>query len=374
MARPSGSAPADVTLGKRLVFLGIVVALSLLLRELLCSAYVVHRHRRGGDLIGGPLDISPLSTVNLIYRAGVRRGLFDAPPPDVELKLESKPNPYLHLDPVLGYAPKAGEYIHTFSRRSTRRQQWQGIQTKVTINPDGSRWTGPTPSGDAPAIYIFGDSFVFGTGVNDEQTFSFLLQIGMPNHRVRLFAQGGYGLTQAYLNFNRLRDSMNPGDIVIIGYADWHDERHVVAPSFLRQSVVYHKKRNIEVPPVVMPKASLTTDGRIEITYVRQRCSENQGYCSTPDPTASEMTAIGAALINHIAANAPGKMYLLHFDGNPANPTFGLLRENVVRIPARAQDFDYFIRDDVEGFDEHPGPYWHYAQSRRLLETLMPRN
>ena len=29
-----------------------------------------------------------------------------------------------------------------------------------------------------------------------------------------------------------------------------------------------------------------------------------------------------------------------------------------------------FIQDDIEGFDSHPGPYWHYAISRRLLEIL----
>ena len=42
----------------------------------------------------------------------------------------------------------------------------------------------------------------------------------------------------------------------------------------------------------------------------------------------------------------------------------------IVRISALVSDFDYFISDDVVGFDPHPGPYWHYAISRKLIDVV----
>jgi hypothetical protein len=48
----------------------------------------------------------------------------------------------------------------------------------------------------------------------------------------------------------------------------------------------------------------------------------------------------------------------------------GLLSGSVRRISALGEDFHYVSMDSVLGFDPHPGPYWHYAISRKLIETL----
>jgi hypothetical protein len=64
-------------------------------------------------------------------------------------------------------------------------------------------------------------------------------------------------------------------------------------------------------------------------------------------------------------------VYLLHYDGSKQNSIFGFLSGSVHRISALKEDFDYSIRDDIMGFDNHPGPYWHYAISRKLIETLV---
>ena len=103
----------------------------------------------------------------------------------------------------------------------------------MTINPDGSRFVG-APRPGKPTVYIFGDSWVFGTGVPDELTFAGRLYEALPDWNVRLLALGGYSLTQAWLTFERLKE-IGPDDIVILGYADYFDVRHVVAPSRLRE-------------------------------------------------------------------------------------------------------------------------------------------
>ena len=122
--------------------------------------------------------------------------------------------------------------------------------------------------------------------------------------------------------------------------------------------------------PFSLLKASLDKNGEIENSYVNGNWSENNGYCEKKEPSSSEMTNLTAALINHISDNTKAKVYLIHFEGNYDNPVFELINDKVTLVSALSGDFDYFIRDSVEGFDHHPGPYWHYAISRKLLETL----
>ena len=120
----------------------------------------------------------------------------------------------------------------------------------------------------------------------------------------------------------------------------------------------------------MLPKAVLDDRGVIRITHVLARCDENEGYCDQADPPKDEIDRITAALINEIAEISSAPVYLLHYDGSKENPIFGLLSSSVRKISALKEDFDYSIRDDIMGFDNHPGPYWHYAISRKLIEAL----
>ena len=220
-----------------------------------------------------------------------------------------------------------------------------------------------------PSLFVFGDSFVFGEGVNDEQTFSFLLQQAMPNFNVRLFAAGGYSLTQAFLNFERLKHEISDRDTIIVGYGDFYDIRHVIAPSWLRElNEAIGMARGDRMG--LLPKASVNPNGVISFSYIQQDCSINRLYCEQPDPTKEEMQNVTAALANHIAENTGAKVYLLHFAGVADNPVLHLLSKRFVLISALADDFDYQITDDVLGYDPHPGPYWNYAIFKKLLAVL----
>ena len=69
-----------------------------------------------------------------------------------------------------------GKYQTIFSRRARNSSEWQRLSVSETIKPDGTRWTGEGEPSSSSNVYIFSDSFVYGWGVNDEQTFAFLLQ------------------------------------------------------------------------------------------------------------------------------------------------------------------------------------------------------
>ena len=361
---------------KKVAFWAISLVLMLLLFEVFASAALMYRYRFAqNSSVALQREISAVSSINLISEVARRAGVkFDNSVGYQRYRKETQPDPFLRPDSELGFIALPGVYLHTYFLRQNALSDWTSMQVKVTMNEDGSRWTGTAEQDAESSVYFFGDSFVFGSGVNDEHTFAYLLQQARPEWRVKLFALGGHSLTQAYLRFGHLKNTITDKDIVILGYADFYDKRHVLAPSWFRALNKWIAKRNPDASGrnFVWPKVSIADDGRIEISYVQENCLHNNSYCEDDDPSSIEMTKATVALINYIASNTQAKVYLLHLAGNADNPVFALTR-NTTHVSALPSDFDYFIRDDIEGFDPHPGPYWHYAISRKLLQVLSDR-
>lgn len=307
-------------------------------------------------------DPSYSSLVNLARRFGQTVGLSDPP---VVLE-ETSPSPFFRADPLLGYSAAPGVYTQSYSRPSPITGQY--LRNRVTIDADGSRWTG-VPRPGRPTVYVFGDSWVFGNGVPDELTFASHLHQALPDWNVRLLALGGWSLTQAVLNFDRLKD-IGPNDVIILGYAGYYDVRHVVAPSRLREIAAWLERTNQPLPAFLMPKASLAPGGVLSFSYIDQRCSALGDYCRGADPSAKEMTAVTAALVNHIASRTRARVYLLHFAGAADKSLYAQLDPKVGVISAVHGSADSVVQDDIMGLDGHPGPYWHYAISRRLLAAI----
>jgi hypothetical protein len=170
-----------------------------------------------------------------------------------------------------------------------------------------------------------------------------------------------------------LQSNIRPDDLVIIGYADFYDVRNVAAPSGLRALETWLKikvaeEKNREVGKI--PKAEIRNDGRLTVSLVEQDCHMVVDYCKKTDPSQFYMMMVSVRLINEIARETKAKVYLLHFDGLKTNAIFQNLDHNVTTISALQEDFGYFINDTVEYFDTHPGPYWHYAISRKLLSQI----
>jgi len=98
---------------------------------------------------------------------------------------------FTHADDTLGYAPDA-------NRRVTARKLYGDqvlYDVTYTIGPDGLRVAPPVQ--DAPVagcVAFFGDSVSFGEGVNDDQTFPYLVGLKTAGrYRIYNFAFSGYG-------------------------------------------------------------------------------------------------------------------------------------------------------------------------------------
>jgi hypothetical protein len=358
--------PLDPSKKKNTLFAAITLVGTLFFLEMFASWALMLRMRLAKSENFTKYEPTYFSLLNIPYD---KFGLFDR---RSEYRITTEPKPRSGSDPELGYRLLPGKYQDIFSRRSRDSSEWERLPINVTIRNDGTRWTGECEPSSNTVVYIFGDSWVFGTGVNDEQTFAFLLQLARKDMCVKLFAVDGYGMTQSFIQFHKLVDRIKPNDIVILGYADYFDVRNVAAPSRLRLERDWHESHGLAEDSIMLPKADLDDLGAIHISYVQRRCDENGGYCDRNDPARDEMSRITTALINGIAETSSAPVYLLHFDGSKKNPIFGRLSDTVRRISALEEDFGYVLRDDVLGFDPHPGPYWHYAISRKLIEALAP--
>ena len=343
---------------KTFVFSIILIAALVAFLEIAASAFVFHRYH---DNFSESLQTHKKTAIGTLIEkllAFKKRSDFVAKSAD--------PEPYRGPDSIHGFRINPGKYILTYRKRNY--DSLLQFKFHVTVNEDGSRYVGEPPFPTERDVFVFGDSFVFGEGVNDEQTFTYLLQSTFKNTRFHLYAAGGYALHNAYLNFEKVSSRIGAEDVIILGHADFYDVRHVAAPSRLRW---WGEPNAIKNDPKDFKhlRVKLEND-RLIFDRVPLFCAYNDGYCDQSDPPESYMDSVTAKLINGIAEKTKAKIYLLHFYGPLRDGITSQLDPRVHIIRAAAENFDFQHRDDINGFDGHPGPYWNHAIYKRLTDTL----
>jgi hypothetical protein len=350
-----------VSIGKKAIYYAILAVIVVATSEILSSAFLFFHYRdRIAGLSGEP---SGSATVALV-RAGLD-GLLGRNPA-VFTRLSRLPDGFFAEDAEQGYRATPGRYVFRYTRQRDGRPQH--IDTVVTINPDGTRFTGTAPQPAARQIFVLGDSFVFGDGVNDEQTFSFLLQSAFPRDAVRLQALGGWSWANALVSLRRLGSEIRPSDAIVLGYAAYYKERHVETPSRLRdiRNWMARSFPEVELKASERLVRARLEQGRLVLDTIPMHCKFNPTYCDGANPSVEDIDKVSIALLDAIAAATPGKIHLLHFFGPKDDPVLRRLPANVELIAATPADFNYVMRDDIMGFDDHGGPYWHYAMYSRL--------
>ena len=101
---------------------------------------------------------------------------------------------HTHFDPMLGWSNIPGRQCKDIYRKGAN----------VTINDQGFRalydYTKEQPPGKI-RIICSGDSFTFGCGVDDKETWPYYLDTCDPRIETINMGQGGYGTGQMYLNY-----------------------------------------------------------------------------------------------------------------------------------------------------------------------------
>lgn len=343
------------------VLLAVLVVAAL---ELLSAAFLYVQHSSQISAAAGRAIGSP--TLEVLRQA--RGVLF---PEASHARMVRIPDGFFVADAEQGYRANPGRYVFRYGRQ--RAGKPEHIDTVVSVNADGTRFTGNRPAKSLRNLYVLGDSFVFGDGVNDGQTFGFLLQAAFSRDAVHLHALGGYSWANALVTLDRLSDRIGADDVIVLGYALYYKERHVAAPARLRSirdwMATSFPGTELSAGDRLI-RARLDGSGQPVLDTIPMHCKFNADYCTGAEPGADYTDRVSIALLRAIAGKTRAKVYLLHMFGPKDDPVLANLPAGVELVAATPADFSYAMRDDVMGFDDHGGPYWHYAMFTRLKQAL----
>jgi hypothetical protein len=160
-------------------------------------------------------------------------------------------------DDRLGWAPRPGAVV--------RHRLADNYDVTYRIDEQGLRAHTPSPAATV-RVHVFGDSFTFGQGVEDDQTYPALLQQALgPAYEVVSYGVNGYGPEQMYLRMERYADRIAAGDLVLWAPVSEDLGRSFIDPRYICALAASQRLR-IEVAPVLGP------DG-FEAAMVGERCT-----------------------------------------------------------------------------------------------------
>lgn len=157
-------------------------------------------------------------------------------------------------DPAVGFVHVAGPITMQFPN---------GYTVRATHDANGRRITAPAGTvrpASADSIWIFGCSFTYGMGLNDEDTFPWVLQERFPDYRVVNFGQCGYGTLQPLLQLRQALETESPPRVAVLTYGEFHDERNTLRGRW-RKGFFYYNT----LGPLQQPYARLDRNGQITV-------------------------------------------------------------------------------------------------------------
>lgn len=357
---------------KLILFWTLLLAMLLLGIELLSSTTLFHYYRVSG--LDRPTfsyskhgQFATLVLVNK-FVSSTKAGKVMAAKARKRVNVRYEPDPFFVRDEWLGYSTKPGTYKIIFDKPNRPL-----FVSNVQIMEDGSRATGygtwTPPNRKDKKIILFGDSFVFGWGVNDPHTLAWALQEKYPNYRVYNYAVGGYGNIHNYLRLKKLKDEITSEDILLFGYADYYNSRNVGAPSLIKaMNNPFHLSPEQKKAPL-FPYAFLSK-GELLVDYVAVPCDQNDHWCEQPDPSLEETYSVTKKIFSTMNKTTQAQVAVLFLSGKEKDPIVPYL--NTIQIPVvdlRASD-TVFQWDNIDGYDSHPGPVAHYYYAEKIEAFL----
>lgn len=281
---------------------------------------------------------------------------------------------------ALLYGPSTPFHIHRIDPRlgqvhipnTVGRHKTGQFDVIYTINADGNRHTPGTESGN-PVVEILGDSFSFGHGVNDDETYAAKLQQHWPIFSIKNRSVMGAGASHALLTLKQdlQSDPQPPVKMVIYGWMWFHNGRSFpgkeqlqaalgnVAPYFevIDGEPVYRRLLHIDDdlsfrpdnPEMVLEQEQVVIEALIK--EMSQLCRERGiGFIvlMLPGKYDHRHDAAIAKLTPFLEKSAIEYINLHHDPAFPADSRDGLF------IP----------------YDQHPDSRWHQAVADALAKRI----
>jgi len=163
--------------------------------------------------------------------AEVAARLLLAPPLQIGKRRFWDPGGPKHVpDPELGWIIEPGNTRYRFRAAS----ESGSVDVGYSIE-QGRRVTSARPAA-GPLLIAAGCSFTFGFGVEDQDTWPWLLQERLSGYRVVNVGTNGYGTDQALLAAERAASNpADPARVIVLGFGDFQIERNRST-----QAIVYY--------------------------------------------------------------------------------------------------------------------------------------
>ena len=181
--------------------------------------------------------------------------------PEVAVRVEPGGKLY-QPHPTLGYTHIPGKFTVFF---------WDTSYTATHL-PNTLRVTHPietySDSQNKEEVWIFGCSFTHGWGLQDDETYPWLLQQRFPEYEIVNFGVGGYGSIHSLIQFREALKLKTPR-VAVLAYANFHDERNTFSRQ--RQKWVITGR---SLGPIAQPYARFDGSGNLQYKFAAVPYSE----------------------------------------------------------------------------------------------------
>jgi hypothetical protein len=183
-----------------------------------------------------------------------------------DFSIESRPELCLIPDAHFGFALNPGEYEVTMNKHihytcSHNSDSLRNLNNYYfNKNKEDSAFTIRQRSGRISSrrsrssvvskIDFHGCSFTYGMSVDDSLAFPFLIQKRFPNYQFRNFAVPGFGSLQALLRLKMQIKNKGFPNILMLCYADFHDERNALNLNYRKSLFSGFQNANEAIQPL----------------------------------------------------------------------------------------------------------------------------
>lgn len=245
----------------------------------------------------------------------------------------------------------------------------------LTVNERGERITSYEPVRAPKRILLTGDSGMFGWGVDDEDSFAWLLQTRLPNYDVRNLSLTSYSTVHALLQLQRLDPQAGPDDIVVLVYHPITNDFNVASRVVLKPMVDGFEVQlgdPAEMRSMQFPYAVLDAQGALSIGRIAVSCAPAYAApgCDHPDMSREAAEKVTARVLDEVIAHCKAHVLLAVINDEPNDSVVSHAREVGIPMVDLRENASDPEPADVIAVDGHAGPFWHHFAFLRLLAAM----
>jgi hypothetical protein len=254
----------------------------------------------------------------------------------------------------------------------------EGEKFKIKITKGLYRYTGKIIE-ERNDIAVLGGSIALGFGVNDEDTFSSLLQKKINDYNIKNYGTGGYGTYQSLLKLEKILLKKNKIKYIIAVYTQAHEIRNIGEEAWLRTLSQYSNRGHVYLPfatidsqeklkrhePVKYISLPLRENFAI-INKIEKRIMKIIFYSKNRDPIKTTIKIFDE--MNRIGKINKSKLIVLNMSGNlDEKYKVFFAKNNIPTIDCDLPSDDNLI---IKG-DGHPNKKAHTLYSECIFKKLV---